>query len=93
MLEGLFPLIYVYKENLQYARDIERIIRQIQPDNIQINSPLRSCSIEPLRREELSKIKDLFIDLNAISVYKSQKKYVKPISDKDTLIRRKNIKD
>jgi len=53
------------KENLQYARDIEGIVRQIQPDEIQINTPLRPCSIEPLGREELSKIKN-FLSISTI---------------------------
>jgi len=90
--QGKFALqIMFIKENAQYARDIERIVRQIQPDEIQINTPLRPCGVAPLEREELSKIKGLFGGLNAISVYESQKKYVKPISDKDTLIRRGKI--
>lgn len=90
--QGKFALqIMFIKENAQYAGDIAGIAKEIQPDEIQINTPLRPCGVEPLEREELSKIKDLFGGLNAISVYESRKKIVKPISDKDTLIRRGKI--
>jgi wyosine [tRNA(Phe)-imidazoG37] synthetase (radical SAM superfamily) len=83
--------IMFMKENVQYAGEIACIAKDIRPDEIQINTPLRPCGVEPLGREELSKIKDLFGGLNAISVYESQKKIVQPISDDDTLRRRGKI--
>jgi len=83
--------IMFIKENAQYAEDIAEIAKEIHPDEIQINTPLRPCGVEPLKREELSEIKDLFSGLNAISVYESRKKIVKPISDKDTLKRRGKV--
>jgi len=45
---------------MQYTRDTEKIVRQIKPHEIQINTPLRPCSIEPLGGEELSKNKRPF---------------------------------
>lgn len=83
--------IMFMKENVQYAGEIAYIAKDIRPDEIQINTPLRPCGVEPLGREELSKIKDLFGGLNAISVYESRKRYVKPISDGDTLKRRGKV--
>jgi len=78
-------------ENAQYAKNIAGLAKEIQPDEIQINTPLRPCGVQPLKREELSEIKDLFSGLNAISVYESRKKIVKPISDGDTLKRRGKV--
>lgn len=83
--------IMFIKENEQYAGDIARLSRVIHPDEIQINTPLRPCGVEPLSKEVLRGIKGLFSGLNAISVYESQKKTVTPISDKDTLKRRGKI--
>ena len=83
--------IMFMKENVQYAGKIACIAKDIRPDEIQINTPLRPCGVEPLEREELSKIKDLFGGLNAISVYESRKRYVRPISDGDTLKRRGKV--
>jgi wyosine [tRNA(Phe)-imidazoG37] synthetase (radical SAM superfamily) len=76
------------RENLKEAEKIAGIARDIYPDEVQINTPLRPCGIDPLGEEELSKIKSYFKGLDAISVYESRKKYVKAISDADTLKRR-----
>jgi len=83
--------IMFIKENAPYAGDIARIAESIHPHEIQINTPLRPCGVEPLGREELSKIKALFGGLNTISVYESRKKSVRPISDDATLKRRGKI--
>lgn len=89
---GKLALQIMFMENsVQYAEGIAKIAKEIHPDEIQINTPLRPCGVEPLKREELSKIKDLFDGLNAISVYESRKKIVQPISDDDTLRRRGKI--
>jgi wyosine [tRNA(Phe)-imidazoG37] synthetase (radical SAM superfamily) len=76
------------RENAREAEEIARLAHDIYPDEVQINTPLRPCGIDPLGEEELSEIKLCFKGLNAISVYESRKKYVKPISDADTLKRR-----
>jgi wyosine [tRNA(Phe)-imidazoG37] synthetase (radical SAM superfamily) len=79
------------KKNVQYAENIARIAKEIHPDEIQINTPLRPCGVEPLKKEELSQIKDLFDGPNIISVFESHKKIVQPISGGDTLRRRGKI--
>jgi len=76
------------RENVEDAEDIASITHDIYPDEVQINTPLRPCGVEPLGEEELSEIKSRFKGLNTISVYESRKKYVKPISHADTLRRR-----
>jgi wyosine [tRNA(Phe)-imidazoG37] synthetase (radical SAM superfamily) len=76
------------QDNVKDAEAIAGIARDIQPDEVQINTPLRPCSIDPLGEGALAEIKRCFEGLNAISVYESHKKYVKPISDAETLKRR-----
>jgi wyosine [tRNA(Phe)-imidazoG37] synthetase (radical SAM superfamily) len=75
-------------ENKEYAGEIASIAREIAPDEIQLNTPLRPCPTPPLSEDELSHIKNLFAGCNVISVYESQKIHVEPISDTDTLRRR-----
>ncbi len=79
------------EENLIYAEEVAGIAHDICPDEIQINTPLRPCAVDPLSNEAISKIKELFSGLNVISVYESQKKHLKPTSDADTLKRRGKI--
>lgn len=78
-------------ENKKYAQEIARIAKEINPDEVQINTPLRPCGVKPLSKAELTTIKDYFEGLNNISVYESKKKKVKPISDENTLKRRGKI--
>ena len=79
------------RENAKCAAEIAIIAKELYPDEVQINTPLRPSSVKPLGREELTRVKDIFAGLNAISVYESPKKHVKPISDEDTLKRRGKI--
>ncbi|HOJ71007.1 MAG TPA: radical SAM protein [Syntrophorhabdaceae bacterium] len=79
------------KENQHCAQEIGDMAREINPQEIQINTPLRPCGVDPLMAEELSKLKDFFAGLNTITVYESHKKDVKPISEADTLKRRGKI--
>jgi hypothetical protein len=83
--------IMFMKQNVEYAGEIARIAREIDPHEVQINTPLRPCGVEPLGREELSGIKGLLGGITSISVYESQKKIVQPITDDDTLRRRGKV--
>jgi wyosine [tRNA(Phe)-imidazoG37] synthetase (radical SAM superfamily) len=76
------------QHNVKDAEAIAGIARDIHPDEVQINTPLRPCGVDPLGEGALSEIKRYFEGLNTLSVYESHKKYVKPISDADTLKRR-----
>ena len=76
------------EENREYARQISSIAREVGPDEIQLNTPLRPCSTPPLSEDELSHIKSFFAGCNVISVYESNKIHVEPISNADTLRRR-----
>lgn len=78
-------------ENKKHAKEIAEIAREIKPDEVQLNTPLRPCRIEPLSEAELDAIGNYFTGLNVVSVYKTEKKKIKPISSEDTLKRRGKI--
>jgi len=77
--------------NKNYAVELAQLAREIKPDEIQINTPLRPCKVKPLPKEEIDKIKKYFFDMNYISVYDVEKKAVEPLSTKATLKRRGKI--
>ena len=83
--------IMFLKENQEKAGEIARIAKEINPDEVQINTPLRSCAVLPLSKSELSAIQVYFKGLNSISVYESEKKKVRSISKGSTLRRRGTI--
>lgn len=76
------------EENKGYARGIARMARDIDPDEVQVNTPLRPCGVRPLSKKELSIIKSNFKGMNVISVYDIKKKKAKSISREQTLRRR-----
>ena len=83
--------IMFVKENKDYALEIAQIAKEINPDEVQLNTPLRPCKVKPLPKEELDEIKRYFKGLKVISVYESKIKKVTPISTEDTLKRRGNV--
>ena len=76
------------KENKDYAHELAKLAREIQPNEVQINTPLRPCHVKPLPMEELDEIEKKFIGLNTISVYHSPKPITDPL-DKLELIKRR----
>ena len=88
---GKFALqIMFMKENKGYGHELARLAKMIQPDEVQINTPLRLCDVPPLSKEELDKIEKAFTGLNTRSVYHSPKPMVKPL-DMMELIKRKRM--
>jgi len=80
--------IMFIRENTDYAQRIAKLAREINPDEVQINTPTRPCGAEALNIDSLLKIKEYFSGLNTISVYETRKKDVKPISHENTIKRR-----
>ena len=83
--------IMFVKENEKYAKEIAQIAKTIGADEVQLNTPLRPCAVKPLSKKKMKEIEKHFKGLNAISVYKSARKKVKPVSKKDTLKRRGKV--
>lgn len=86
---GKFALQMMFmKENKASASYLAELARKIQPDEVQINTPLRPCKVTPLSQRELEEIEHFFSGLNTLSVYTSPKPKTDPL-DKMELIRRR----
>jgi len=83
--------IMFMEENKNFAKEIARIAEEINPDEVQLNTPLRPCGIKPLAKDEMTVLEGYFRGLNTVSVYKAVKKGVRPISSEYTLKRRGKI--
>lgn len=81
------------KNNIEYVEEIANTVSEIEPNEVQINTPLRPCLIEPLTEEQLAPIEQVFKDrsLNTISVYSSIKPKTSPL-DKMELFKRRRKK-
>lgn len=75
-------------KNKDYAEKMAELAREINPDEVQINTPLRPSPVKPLTKEEILGIKSKFKGLNAITVYESKKPEVKVLDMHETLTRR-----
>lgn len=85
--------IMFIKENQKYARAIAEIVREINPDEIHINTPLRPSSAHPLNNEEIKQIKSFFTGMPAVSVYDQPRKETIPVNTQDTIKRHGNYKN
>ena len=86
---GKFALQMMFiDKNKDHASDLANLAREIEPDEVQIDTPTRPCPIKPLNPEEIRKIKSEFKGLNTISVYEAKRPKVKVLDKAEYSIRR-----
>lgn len=82
--------IMFVEENKKYAERIAYIVREINADEIQINTPLRPSSARPLDQEGIRMIKSYFAGMPAVTVYEQDRKETIPLDKKATIRRHGN---
>jgi wyosine [tRNA(Phe)-imidazoG37] synthetase (radical SAM superfamily) len=84
--------IMFVEANKDYASEIAALARQISPDEVQIDTPLRPSKVKPLPRENIASIREKFNNVkNVITVYETPKPEVRPLNLAETLRRRPNL--
>jgi wyosine [tRNA(Phe)-imidazoG37] synthetase (radical SAM superfamily) len=84
--------IMFIEANKDYASEIAALARQISPDEVQIDTPLRPSKVKPLPRENIASIREKFDSLrNVITVYEAPKLKVRPLDLVETLRRRPRL--
>jgi wyosine [tRNA(Phe)-imidazoG37] synthetase (radical SAM superfamily) len=80
--------------NKAYGAELARIANEIQPDEVQLNTPLRPCAVEPLSAEEMQHIAAQFQHVKAkvVSVYAKLRPEARAI-DKGEVIRRRGARE
>lgn len=87
--KGKFALqIMFIRDNKQYAKQIAKLAKEINPDQIQICTPIRHSAEKPLNEPELLAITKYFKGLNYISACETEIKKTKPIDKEATAQRR-----
>ncbi len=90
--KGKFALQIMFVEkNKNEAIELADLCREIKPDEIQINTPLRPSGVSPLSKEKLKEITSNFSNMEGIkvfSVYDVEKEKVIPFTREDTFKRR-----
>jgi len=88
--EGKLALqIMFMRANASRAAEMAAVAREVLPDEVQVNTPLRPCPVRPLPPEELASIGQEFASVaRTATVYEAEKKAVVPMHLKETLRRR-----
>ena len=78
--------------NKDWAPEIARVAEELLPDEVQINTPLRPCAVEPLSPDEIAAIRQEFAGLrNVVTVYEAKKPSATPLDLEETLRRRPKL--
>jgi len=92
MCKGKLALQMMFMDaNKGTASEMARIAREIDPHEVQINTPLRGGQVKPLSETDIARIEKHFEGLNIVSVYKAERKKTVPVSAPETLKRRGKI--
>ncbi|UCG44764.1 MAG: radical SAM protein [Candidatus Bathyarchaeota archaeon] len=75
------------EQNKRYAEEMRAIAEEIQPNEVQINTPSRANKPK-LSPSELGRVSEAFNRMNYISYYDSRKLRVKPFDKRETAQRR-----
>jgi wyosine [tRNA(Phe)-imidazoG37] synthetase (radical SAM superfamily) len=94
--KGEFDLQMMFiEENKGYGKELAALAAELEPDEVQINTPLRPCPVKPLSRREIEEINRVFEEkgLNSVTVYRKSKSKleVKPVEREEVLLRRKIV--
>ncbi len=84
--------IMFIEQNKQCVQVMAQIAKEIAPDEVQINTPLRPSGTAPLREEDLVEIKKHFETLPATTVYERESRDVKPMDERQTMRRHGSFK-
>ena len=88
LYQGHLALQMMFVEsNQDKGKQMAEIAREIGADEIQINTPLRSCPDHPLPEEKLNEIKSYFDGLPAYTVYEKEKKELESARDPEAVKR------
>jgi len=75
--------------NKGYASEMARIAEQLSPDEVQLNTPLRPCTVKPLSPEDINAIREAFsMFRNVLTVYEASRPEVAPLNLEETCRRR-----
>jgi len=75
--------------NRDRTAEMARIARELSPDEVQLNTPLRPCAVSPLSPEEIQTIRSQFSGLKrVVTVYETSPPVVTPMDTMGTARRR-----
>ena len=91
--QGKLALQMMFIEaNRSYALEMAKLAEELSPDEVQLNTPLRPCAVNPLTPEEITAIRQEFSGVKGVvTVYEALRLEVMPLNLKETLRRRPKL--
>jgi wyosine [tRNA(Phe)-imidazoG37] synthetase (radical SAM superfamily) len=87
--KGMLALEVMFvKANKGLAAEMATIAKELAPDEVQVNTPLRPCGVSPLTASEIAAIREEFRGLPVRSVYEAARPAVSPLDVRETRRRR-----
>ncbi len=87
--QGKLALQMMFVEaNRDRAEEMAEIARDLSPDEVQLNTPLRPNPERPLSPEEMEEIEAAFVGLPVLNVYKAARPEVVFLDEEETRRRR-----
>ena len=80
------------EDNLRYVKRIVDLVEEINPQEIQLDTPLRPSITKPLNEKIIEEIKKYFSHRTVVSVYEGGQKKTVPWDEQDTIKRHGNYK-
>jgi hypothetical protein len=77
-----------FDANESCAEALAALARELTPDEVQVNTPLRPCVVQPLPPEAIGRIQQAFGGLRIASVYEARRPKVDPLDVQETAARR-----
>jgi len=74
--------------NESCAEALAAVAREVAPEEVQVNTPLRPCAVQPLSPEAIGRIQQAFGGLRVVSVYEAPRPKVDPLDVQETAARR-----
>jgi len=75
-------------QNSHLSEELASLSRELRPDEVQLDTPLRRSAVRPLSRTAMERIEDSYSGLRWISVYRAKMPEAEPLDVCQTRIRR-----
>ena len=91
--KGKFALqIMLLKDNVEYLKQLGALAFMLNPSEVQLNTPIRSCAQQPLSPDCLEKAKKFFKGVPVVTCYDVPIKDEKPLDEAATQARHGNYR-
>lgn len=91
--KGKFALqVMLVKDNIEHLKELSALAYMLNPHEVQLNTPIRPSSEDPLSRDTLEKAKKAFKGVHVVTCYDVPVQKTKPLDEKATIARHGNYR-